>query len=176
MAIKDQCINCKSFNGNVCLLTNVAPYYNQTSCERYTKRGIILDKGNSSSPITPQPTNNVATEPIFVKQGMFSQPFSFSGRIRRLEYFISGILAYIYALMIGFFVGASGGGEIRDGISLFLFMGCGCYSVMEMNLRMNMVPTRKGEILTVNHPYEHLRHSQWSKVWTIHRADVTVVC
>ena len=111
MAIKDQCINCKSFNGNVCLLTNVAPYYNQTSCERYTKRGIILDKGNSSSPITPQPTNNVATEPIFVKQGMFSQPFSFSGRIRRLEYFISGILAYIYALMIGFFVGASGGGE-----------------------------------------------------------------
>ena len=106
MAIKDQCINCKSFNGNVCLLTNVAPYYNQTSCERYTKRGIILDKGNSSSPITPQPTNNVATEPIFVKQGMFSQPFSFSGRIRRLEYFISGILAYIYALMIGFFVGA----------------------------------------------------------------------
>lgn len=25
MAIKDQCINCKSFNGNVCLLTNVAP-------------------------------------------------------------------------------------------------------------------------------------------------------
>lgn len=102
---------CKSFNGNVCLLTNVAPYYNQTSCERYTKRGIILDKGNSSSPITPQPTNNVATEPIFVKQGMFSQPFSFSGRIRRLEYFISGILAYIYALMIGFFVGASGGGE-----------------------------------------------------------------
>lgn len=102
MAIKDQCINCKSFNGNVCLLTNVAPYYNQTSCERYTKRGIILDKGNSSSPITPQPTNNVATEPIFVKRGMFSQPFSFSGRIRRLEYFISGILAYIYALMIGF--------------------------------------------------------------------------
>ena len=90
MAIKDQCINCKSFNGNVCLLTNVAPYYNQTSCERYTKRGIILDKGNSSSPITPQPTNNVATEPIFVKQGMFSQPFSFSGRIRRLEYFYIG--------------------------------------------------------------------------------------
>ncbi|MCM1296186.1 MAG: DUF805 domain-containing protein [Muribaculaceae bacterium] len=111
MAIKDQCINCKSFNENVCLLTNVAPSYNQTSCEQYTKKGIILDKGNSSSPIAPQPTNNSTTEPISVKQGMFSHPFSFSGRIRRLEYFMSGILAYVYALLIGFLVGASGGNE-----------------------------------------------------------------
>ena len=82
MAIKDQCINCKSFNGNVCLLTNTTPSYNQTSCEQYAKKGIVLDKGSSPSPIIPQPTNNDTTESGYVKQGMFSHPFSFSTPVR----------------------------------------------------------------------------------------------
>ena len=44
MAIKDQCNNCKLFDGNICRAHNTLPNYNQTSCEGYSKKGINLDK------------------------------------------------------------------------------------------------------------------------------------
>jgi len=41
------------------------------------------------------------------KQKMFSNPFSFHGRIRRLEYGLSVIIIYVYAVMIGVFLDSS---------------------------------------------------------------------
>lgn len=124
MAIQDQCSNCKSFNENVCLLTNVMPDYNQMSCEQYTKKGIVLVKGTSYGPLklpdsTPPASNPGEPETPHVKQRMFSHPFSFNGRIRRLEYGLSYILMYAYAILIGFVVGASGGSE---GLMYFLLI------------------------------------------------------
>lgn len=114
MAITNQCNNCKLFNGKVCRSTNVMPDYNQISCEQYTNKGIILDKNDDKdiTPIVPTiaPDSDV-TESISEKQGMFRNPFSFNGRIRRLEYGISYILMYIYAISIGFIVGAVDGSE-----------------------------------------------------------------
>ncbi len=49
MAIKDQCNNCKLFDGNICRAHNTLPNYNQTSCEGYSKKGINLDKKEDSS-------------------------------------------------------------------------------------------------------------------------------
>lgn len=37
-------------------------------------------------------------------QGMFSRPFSFNGRIRRLEYFISYILTIVYSYTVAYIV------------------------------------------------------------------------
>lgn len=119
MAIKDQCNNCKSFNGNVCFLTNATPSYNQTSCEQYAKKGIVLDKGYSPSPAAPQPTNNDTTESASVKQGMFSHPFSFSGRIRRLEYGISYLIFSIWQFFIS---AASESPNIEGGVAIIMLL------------------------------------------------------
>jgi len=35
------------------------------------------------------------------KQPLFSAPFSFSGRIRRLEFIITYLLGYVYAFIVG---------------------------------------------------------------------------
>ena len=50
---------------------------------------------------------------------MFSSPFSFQGRIRRKEYGLSIIIVYIYAIVIGNFVGAANG---SDGIIYLLLI------------------------------------------------------
>jgi len=39
---------------------------------------------------------------------MFKRPFSFKGRIRRLEYGLSLIIYYVYAIVAGILVGAMG--------------------------------------------------------------------
>lgn len=52
------------------------------------------------------------------KQKMFSHPFSFKGRIRRLEYGLSYIIIYVYAFIIGLVTAASEGGE--DMMYIFL--------------------------------------------------------
>lgn len=105
MAIKDQCSNCKSFNGDVCILTSVMPDYNQTSCEQYVKKGIVLVKGTSFGPFklpdsTPPASNPGETETPHIKHKMFSHPFSFKGRVRRLEYGISFMIYWIWRLCV----------------------------------------------------------------------------
>lgn len=179
MAITNQCNNCKLFNGSVCRSTNVMPDYNQISCEQYTNKGIILDKNDDKdiTPIVPTiaPDSDV-TESISEKQGMFRNPFSFNGRIRRLEYGISYILMYIYAISIGFIVGAVDGSEgimylflipaywfiwaqgakdvmteiIPVGINSSHSICYGCYSATEMNSRTTMVQILKAVIFMVN--------------------------
>lgn len=41
-------------------------------------------------------------------KGMFKRPFSFKGRIRRLEYGLSIIIYYLACLIVGFILGAAG--------------------------------------------------------------------
>lgn len=100
MAIKDQCNNCKLFDGNICRAHNTLPNYNQTSCEGYSKKGINLDKKEDSSIMSdsafhqPKGNNSNTNSTTLIPQefGMFSHPFSFKGRIRRLEFGISLII------------------------------------------------------------------------------------
>lgn len=103
MAIKDQCCNCKAFDKGTCQATNSIPHYNQTSCTQYSKRGIRLYKETINdykvSSITPQPIDDTDIKNTASgKQSMFRHPFSFKGRIRRLEYGLSYLLCYIISL------------------------------------------------------------------------------
>lgn len=108
MAIKDQCTQCKSFDGTNCGLTNALPVYNQRSCENYCKSGINLTKsesGQDSSDDTLGSQNEHQEECSVATRHMFQNPFSFSGRIRRLEYGLSFILYCAYDFMLDIIFG-----------------------------------------------------------------------
>lgn len=112
MAIKDQCA---TFSEGRCILLSSSPSYNQTSCSQYKKKGICLDKledlviHNDSYEIGETSFSHQTDTPR--KQRMFQRPFSFNGRIRRMEYGLSCIIAYVYAFFIDFVVGGLGGNE-----------------------------------------------------------------
>ena len=84
------------------------PNYNQTSCEGYSKKGINLDKKEDSSIMSdsafhqPKGNNSNTNSTTLIPQefGMFSHPFSFKGRIRRLEFGISLIIFTIWAIIV----------------------------------------------------------------------------
>lgn len=65
-------------------------------------------------------TTECATEqPIYNEEpsnkGMFKRPFSFHGRIRRLEYGLSILLFYLYAIVAGFVLGLITNGNFSEG-------------------------------------------------------------
>lgn len=65
-------------------------------------------------------TNIVGQEqPIYNEEpsnkGMFKRPFSFHGRIRRLEYGLSILLFYLYAIVVGFVLGLITNGNFSEG-------------------------------------------------------------
>ena len=65
-------------------------------------------------------TNNDNTESFTPrKQGMFSNPFSFDGRIRRTEYGLSIIIMYAYAFIVGLFIGFT---ELEEGVMYLLLI------------------------------------------------------
>lgn len=104
MAIKDQCSQCKSFNEGVCKFLSSFPIYDQTSCPQYMKKGIILEKDeeqvNHNVTLNEDDTNHSNLINTPQKQRMFQHPFSFKGRIRRLEYGLSYLLVYVLFLPI----------------------------------------------------------------------------
>lgn len=104
MAIKDQCTRCISFSEGLCKLQSSSPYYDQTSCSQYTKKGINLDKHegqviHNDTYENSETTHSHQTDTP-MKQRMFQHPFSFKGRIRRLEYGLSYLLFNILFLPI----------------------------------------------------------------------------
>lgn len=109
MAIKDQCNQCKSFDGANCGLTNALPAYDQRSCENYGNRGINLTKNGSDQDsalaTSLESQYESQKEQSVVTQRMFQTPFSFNGRIRRLEYGLSFILYCAYDCMLDIIVG-----------------------------------------------------------------------
>lgn len=119
MAIKDQCSRCSKSRGSICYLTNAMPSFDQTSCQNYSKAGINLDKGSqpssgsssSSGTIPPPPPlpsgynpsqggSQSTSSTVPQKQGMFSAPFSFPGRIRRTEFGISMIIYFVWLMIV----------------------------------------------------------------------------
>lgn len=133
MAIKDQCRGCKHFAGeyNVCPELNSVPDYNSRSCDYYSKKNssINLSKpGEASCEVTHtaplQPTQTPPVTPPSpsssgssnTSKGMFSNPFSFSGRIRRTEYCLSFLIYYIYCIIYNIVI------EETDSIGLIIFM------------------------------------------------------
>lgn len=113
MAIKDQCIACKYHNGDLCAISNSIPLINGWSCEHYVKRSINLEKPKDSIPSHQQTCGNQGGSTNNNQPGtntsnvnstnadppkMFQHPFSFKGRIRRLEYGITYIISAAYNL------------------------------------------------------------------------------
>lgn len=116
MAIKDQCSGCLSYNtvNGTCQITGVKPSFDYHSCDNYSKKSSInLEKGDPAPvtqptmtspgptqapvPSSPQPVQPSANSSTGSK-GMFSHPFSFNGRIRRLEYGLTSLALYLYEL------------------------------------------------------------------------------
>lgn len=104
MAIKNQCEQCTHYNENQCNLTAYTPVYDCTSCEKYIHKGINLEKVNrETSPSNEQQTSkseNASCVDSSKKQSMFAHPFSFKGRIGRLEYGCSYLIYRAYCLPI----------------------------------------------------------------------------
>lgn len=103
--IQDQCLHCRHYNNDrvECSKLETQPILNGCSCEYYQKNGINLSKGDDTVvsegakifPIeTPQSESN--PNPANQKKGIFKHPFSFKGRIRRLEYGISYLIRIAY--------------------------------------------------------------------------------
>lgn len=86
--IKDQCDKCRKQDMNSC---GQQKAYDGRSCEMYS-RHIDLEKHEKIS--------SEASRGERQKQKLFLSPFSFSGRIRRLEYWLSCIIIYASAFMI----------------------------------------------------------------------------
>lgn len=74
MPVKDQCIDCKHRTPmSDCTISGTYIKYDGVSCINQTKR----------------------------KKRIFEQPFSFKGRIRRTEYWLSSLIYVIYYSLIG---------------------------------------------------------------------------
>lgn len=72
-----------------------------------------------------QPQSNVSVtkeNPTKPKPSMFSNPFSFEGRIRRLEYGLSIIIMYAYSFLCGFIAGVSTGDPVTTRGLMYLFL------------------------------------------------------
>ena len=133
MAIKDQCRGCKHFTGeySVCPELNSVPDYNSHSCDNYSKKNssINLAKSGESSSVAapPVPSQPTQTPPVTPQSpspsstsgsgnGMFSCPFSFSGRIRRTEYCLTILIYYIYYFIYTAVI------ESTESIGVIIFM------------------------------------------------------
>ena len=99
----------------------------QTSCEGYSKKGINLDKKEDSSIMSdsafhqPKGNNSNTNSTTLIPQefGMFSHPFSFKGRIRRLEFGISLIIFTIWAIIVNI---AAEDPDIEGGSAILLLL------------------------------------------------------
>ena len=87
---------------------------------------LVQDETDSNEIVMPSedPQANIeitSPEPT-TKPSMFGNPFSFSGRIRRLEYGLSFILFYVFAFICGFIAAIiTGGSDATQGLA-YLFM------------------------------------------------------
>ena len=114
MAILDQCKGCTLYNeiSNTCGFTYSQPVLDSRSCEYYRKKGINLDKlaveteaettstqnhtSQTTTTVTPVPPGGPTRQNA--QQKIFAHPFSFTGRIRRLEYGLTYVIAILYQL------------------------------------------------------------------------------
>jgi len=99
MAIKDQCMNCKHNTSiDSCAVKGINLVFDGISCKDYTRSGIDLSKhdtDNNTYNVSPTiPPNQSQT----TKKRMFQHPFSFSGRIRRLEYCLTYLGYFLFCL------------------------------------------------------------------------------
>ena len=129
--IKDQCNNCKK-NGTVdCGQTIV---FNSLPCEHYVKR-LNLTKSNdqSVSPVTsppsqpasqpvPQPSaspnNNVSNATLY-DISFWKSLFSFSGRIRRTQYWLT-----ILCINLLFLPANISGDNMSEGVAIYTLLLC----------------------------------------------------
>jgi uncharacterized membrane protein YhaH (DUF805 family) len=82
MPQKKQCIDCKHCNVRgviaFCTIKEIGLVYDKHPCGEFKNRDVEI---------------------VETKKGMFQHPFSFSGRIRRTEYFVSVLLSHIIGFM-----------------------------------------------------------------------------
>jgi len=125
MAIKDQCLNCTLFNQvqGICSNTGTTPSYDNHSCSSYARIGgsINLNKGHNIDlskpesrtssgvqppvPVSPQPSScpstptGSSTQQGTTSNKLFAHPFSFDGRIRRLEFNLSYLIYMVWYII-----------------------------------------------------------------------------
>lgn len=111
MAIKDQCANCTKYDTyGQCSHYGGIPLFDSRSCDSYNRRGDNIDLTKHTDTVSapappPTPTQPQPVPPTVSPSGrggvgtkeMFQHPFSFSGRIRRLEYGLSYLICLIYS-------------------------------------------------------------------------------
>ena len=98
MAIKSQCINCKHYTStDFCEVKGGVLLYDGSHCQERVKRESDVSL-NVNSQI------NIGAKHSVVEKRMFKRPFSFDGRIRRLEYCLSFLIFMIYFFSMGIFV------------------------------------------------------------------------
>lgn len=105
MAIKDQCVNCTKYNTyGRCSQYRDVPSFDSRPCDSYCRRGGSIDlTKHTESPCAPTAPNQPVTSPVSPSTAggtrgkkMFQHPFSFNGRIRRLEYGLSYLIYFIW--------------------------------------------------------------------------------
>lgn len=110
MAIKDQCANCTKYDTyGQCSHYGGIPSFDSRSCDSYYRCGGNIDLTKHTDTVSapapaPTPTQPQPVAPTVSPSGrggvgtkkMFQHPFSFSGRIRRLEYGLSYLIYLIY--------------------------------------------------------------------------------
>lgn len=112
MAIKDQCANCTKYDTyGQCSHFGGVPSFDSRSCDSYCRCGGSIDLTKHTDTVsTPAPTT-VQPQPVAPtvspssqseaeKKKMFRHPFSFNGRIRRLEFGLSFIIYVVIAFWI----------------------------------------------------------------------------
>ncbi len=107
MAIKDQCTNCTkydNYNGQ-CSHYGCIPSFDSKSCDSYYRCGGDIDLTKRTdllsvpTPTSTQPVTQIAVSSVLGgtgKKKIFQHPFSFNGRIRRLEYGLSYLIYFIF--------------------------------------------------------------------------------
>lgn len=99
-----------------------APSNEETEHEKITVPEIVIPEAVIApmDQTVERATNIVGQEqPVYKEEpsnkGMFKRPFSFHGRIRRLEYGLSILLFYLYAIVAGFVLGLITNGNFSEG-------------------------------------------------------------
>lgn len=148
MAIRDQCLKCKSYSGGICANTRMTPDFNQRSCDVYQRTGIDLGKPQGptvtpSRPVAPsRPTTNPVPSPqpvpaptpnyggstsygghsVSTQMSFFDSLFSFSGRSRRSRYWLTSFFCS-GIVFVCIFLGAILTGGEEGGITFGYILG-----------------------------------------------------
>jgi uncharacterized membrane protein YhaH (DUF805 family) len=116
--IKDQCNNCRKNGTSSCTNSII---YDSRPCDEYVKKLDLSKQDNQGqtyyNPVQqPAPQNSNQQTTVKNNQSTFASVFSFKGRIRRTQYWLTN---FIIGLL---FVPANISNEISDGVAVYTLL------------------------------------------------------